>query len=139
MPRLESLIQELALADLVSFLGLRSDIPEILAGIDVFVSSSHTEGFSLALVEAMASGKPSVATRSGGPERIIDAGNTGLLVATRDPSALAAAIASLMRDSASKERLGMAAKSAMTSRYSGARMLGDYERLISEVLANRRR
>ena len=133
LPGLESLRAEFGLQDCVQFLGLRSDVPQILAGIDVFVSSSYTEGFSLALVEAMASGKAAVATRSGGPERILEHERTGLLVPPRDADALAEAIGR-MSDASLRTTLGHAARAAMTERYSSARMLRDYEALASSLV-----
>lgn len=130
---LEELRHSLKLDGRFHFMGLRSDVPEILAGLDVFVSSSYTEGFSLALVEAMAAGKAAVATRSGGPERILAHERTGLLVPTRDAQALADAILRLA-DSSLRNELGIAAKAAMTTRYSSARMLADYHALASTLL-----
>jgi len=134
---LERLRAELGLTGEVQFLGLRSDIPEILAGIDLFVSSSDREGFSIALVEAMASGKPVLATRSGGPERIIDDERTGLLVPARDPEALAAGINRLIASPELRIRLADTARNAIRTRYSSARMLESYAQLIESVIDER--
>ena len=68
----------------MTFLGLRSDVSRILNNLDVFVLSSHTEGFSIACIEAMACGVPVVATRSGGPEQILE-GEAGTSGADRRP------------------------------------------------------
>lgn len=137
LPELERLRAELALSDRVHFLGLRSDVPAVLADLDLYVLSSYTEGFSLALVEAMASGLPVIATRSGGPERIIDADRTGLLVAPRDPQSLAARIQHLLADEALRKQLGAAAKEAVTQRFSSERMVSDYHRLAASLTASR--
>jgi glycosyltransferase involved in cell wall biosynthesis len=73
----------------VFFLGLRQDIPRILAMLDVFVLPSLSEGLSMAILEAMIAGKPVVATRVGGnPELVLD-GETGFLVPPRDSQTLA--------------------------------------------------
>ena len=79
----------------VSFLGLRADVARILQNLDVFVLSSRTEGFSIACIEAMACAIPVIATRSGGPEEILE-GGTGILVPTDDPKAIAQAIDDLI-------------------------------------------
>ena len=89
--QLEQLKRDLGIDRHVTFLGLRPDVSRVLNNLDVFVLSSHTEGFSIACIEAMACGIPVVATRSGGPEQILE-GEAGLLVPTGDPESLALAI-----------------------------------------------
>jgi glycosyltransferase involved in cell wall biosynthesis len=68
---LAELSRSLGIEQQVSFLGLRADVPRILRNLDAFVSS-RTEGFSIACIEAMACGIPVIATRSGGPEEILE-------------------------------------------------------------------
>ena len=88
------------------FLGFREDVPELLSLFDVFALPSLSEGLSIALLEAMAAGKPVVATNVGGnPELIID-GETGLLVPAGDAGSLATAIGALLSDPAEARRLG---------------------------------
>ena len=87
--RLLLLRNELGLQDAVHFIGFRQDISALLNGLDVFVLSSVSEGFSLATVQAMACGIPVVATRSGGPEEIVSDGFNGILVDVQDKSQLA--------------------------------------------------
>ncbi len=82
-PSLDALRRELGLEDRVSFVGFREDVPEVLASFDVFVLPSLSEGFSLATVQALAAGRPVVATRSGGPEEMIEDLISGLLVDAR--------------------------------------------------------
>ncbi len=123
---LEELVAELRLGGNVRFLGDRDDVPELLAGLDLFAMSSLSEGFSIALLEACASSLPIVATRVGGnPEIIID-GTNGLLVPSADPAALARAIQALLDDPVRARRLGAAGRKwvlehatldAMTARY----------------------
>ena len=129
LPQLSQLQTSLGLDRRVHFLGLRSDVPAVLNELDLYVLSSKTEGFSLALVEAMASGKAAIATRSGGPETIIESEQTGLLVPPQDPPAMAAAIERLLIDPDLRARLAAAARGAMTRRYSSERMIADYARL----------
>lgn len=97
-PELRSTAKELGVDQRVTFLGSRTDVFDLLPMFDVFCLSSEFEGFPIALVEAMASGLPCVATAAGGiPEAITD-GETGLLVPPKDPAALRAAIERIMSD-----------------------------------------
>ncbi len=95
---LESQVQQLGIEDIVFFLGFREDVPRILASLDLFVLSSHLEGLGSSLLDAMASGLPVVATRTGGIPEIVHHGETGLLVPPKDPDALAKAIIELYHD-----------------------------------------
>jgi len=106
--RLERLSEELGLAANVEFLGSRAheDLPDILAAIDIVVSSSSFEGMPLAVIEWMAAGKAIVATNVGGVPALIEDGVTGLLVDAGDPHQLAEAIARLLRDADLRSALG---------------------------------
>jgi hypothetical protein len=102
---LRTIMKEGSIGKHIRFLGVRKDIWRILNEIDIYVVSSETESFGLTVVEAMAAGKPVIATRCGGPEEIIVQEKTGLLVPLNDSSAMAEAIISLVNDS--KKRVGM--------------------------------
>ena len=96
-------LRENNVEDAFIFTGHREDISRILSAIDVFVLSTHLEGLPLVILEAMAHGKPVVATAVGGvPEIVID-GETGLLVPHQDPEALARSVVRLMRDPEPRE------------------------------------
>lgn len=95
-PRLEALVAELELEEVVTFLGARSDVPDVLDAVDVAVSTSTYEGSPLALMECMAAGRPVVATRVGGVPDLIEHGEHGLLVEPDDPAAVTAALAELL-------------------------------------------
>lgn len=82
----------------VHFLGPRSNIPEIMKDLDVFVLASWNEPFGLVTVEAMAAGAPVVATNTGGTAEIITNGETGLLVPPKDPAKLAQAVIRILTD-----------------------------------------
>jgi glycosyltransferase involved in cell wall biosynthesis len=97
-PRLESQCAGLGLSANVIFLGNRADVPELLSACDVFVLASTYEGFGLVLLEAMAAGKPIVATRVGGVPEVIQDGRTGTLVPCSEPEPMAAAIMELLND-----------------------------------------
>jgi len=109
--RLERLSEELGLAATVEFLGSRTqeELPDILAAIDIVVSSSSFEGMPLAVIEWMAAGKAIVATNVGGVPALIADGVDGLLVEPGDPHQLAEAIARLLRDADLRSALGASA------------------------------
>lgn len=131
--RLLALRSELQLDSAVHFLGLRTDVADVLHNLDVFALSSDTEGFSIACIEAMAAGIPVVATRSGGPEEIVEHERSGLLVPTQDPAALAAAISRLATDRAFAAELARNALQRVQERYTLQGMIGSYARIFGEL------
>jgi len=110
MEELKNLSEKLGIANRVVFAGFRDDIPVILSIIDIFVIPSLTEGSPLALLEAMAMGKPIVATNVGGIVEILKDGETGLLVPSKDPGAIADKIVYLLRNEAEFIKLGLRAR-----------------------------
>jgi glycosyltransferase involved in cell wall biosynthesis len=108
--RLRQLSRELGLDRTVVFAGRREDAPRIAASFDVFVLPSGWEGLSIALLEAMAIGKPLVVTRVGGITELVRHEREGLLVHPDDPPALAKGIVTLLEDRSLAERLGEGAR-----------------------------
>jgi glycosyltransferase involved in cell wall biosynthesis len=94
----------------VHFTGFRDDVPEVLASLDVFVMCSVLEGLCTSALDAQAVGVPVVASAVGGLVEAVADGETGLLVPPRDPDALAAAVARVLRDPALRRRLGDAGR-----------------------------
>jgi glycosyltransferase involved in cell wall biosynthesis len=133
-PQLRQLHASLGLGERVLFTGFRRDVPRVLQGFDALVLASHAEGFSLATVQAMATAIPVVATRSGGPEEILDGGRTGLLVARGDPAALAAGMRRLRDDVELRHQLAAAGPPAVAARFSRVAMLEAYHRLYDALL-----
>lgn len=133
---LNALRNELGLARDVAFLGLRSDVAEILGSLDAYVSSSDTEGFSISCIEAMAAGAPVIATRSGGPDEIIEHGRSGLLVPTRDPEALADAIHHVASNPDLARDLRRHAQVRVSERFSLQQMLGAYGQLFENLASH---
>jgi glycosyltransferase involved in cell wall biosynthesis len=118
----------------VTLLGYRDDPGEFLAGVDLFVLASTSEGFSIATVQASAAGLPLVATRSGGPEEIVVHQKTGLLVDAGKVDALVGGIRQLMDDPAAGGRMGLAARQRAAELFSLPAMLSAYDALYSEVV-----
>lgn len=112
------LADELHVSRQVHFLGTRRDVPEILAVSDSFVLPSLWEGLSMALMEAMASGLPVIATNVSGSRQAVIDGVTGLLVPPGDSDALAQAIEQLLADTAAAKRMGQAGRTRIEESYS---------------------
>ncbi len=130
---LEQMANRLGLRNVIHFLGTRHDIPDILASSDVVVLSSHMEANPLAILEAMACGKPVVATRVGSvPTNVVD-GLTGFLVPPGDAMALADRCALLLRSARLREEMGQAARRHILNRASLAHTVKGYEKLIVEL------
>jgi glycosyltransferase involved in cell wall biosynthesis len=96
--RLRQRIETAGRGDHIRFLGHRTDIAGVYAALDVVVAPSRWEGFGLMLVEAMAAGRPVVASRVGAIPEVVREGETAILVPPRDPAALADALAALLAD-----------------------------------------
>ena len=136
LEELKKLSEKLGISDRVLFAGFRNDIPVILSIIDIFVIPSITEGSPLALLEAMAMGKPIVATNVGGIVEILRDGETGLLVPSRDPEAIAEKIVHLLRNEADSRKLGSRAREEV-EKYDihshVQKLVGHYDELTASV------
>jgi glycosyltransferase involved in cell wall biosynthesis len=95
---LKARIAELGLGERFRFVGFEPNVRDLLSISEVLVHPSHSEGFGLAILEAMAMGLPVVATRCGGPEEIVEDGVSGLLVPPESPRELAAALRRALAD-----------------------------------------
>jgi glycosyltransferase involved in cell wall biosynthesis len=103
--------QELGIVDRIRFLGHREDIPQLLASADIFLQSSISEGYSLALVEASCAGLPVLATDVGGNSEIVTQGETGFLSASGDVKEYANWMNQLVASKLLRNELGDKAKS----------------------------
>jgi glycosyltransferase involved in cell wall biosynthesis len=122
---LQTLVRDLNLSDHFHFVGGITNLREHLSVADIFVLPSRSEGFSNAIVEAMASALPVVATNVGGNAEAVKDGVSGFLVPSDDPAALSAAITRLLSDSSQAKAMGVAGKSFAA------------ENLTSEAMMNR--
>ncbi|HKN19727.1 MAG TPA: GT4 family glycosyltransferase PelF [Dissulfurispiraceae bacterium] len=130
---LEQQAAELGLGDSIRFLGFREDIPDLLNLIDIFVLSSLSEGLSLSILEAMAAGKPVVATNVGGNPEVIVEGSTGFLVPVGDPEALARRIMTFLSDPGSARGMGQEARKRVLENFSVEAMTMRYQSLYREL------
>jgi glycosyltransferase involved in cell wall biosynthesis len=127
----------------VVFLGMRSDLTELYAAMDVYVLASHREGYPRSAMEAAAMGLPLVATDIRGCRQVVDDGVTGLLVPTRDADALADALANLVADAALRSRMGLAAGEKARQDFDQQRViditLDAYRHILAIEQSDRRR
>lgn len=133
----EEYARTLGIACRVSFTGWRRDLPQIYADTDVLAVSSTNEGTPVSAIEAMAAGRPVVATRVGGLPDLIADGTTGFLVPPGDAGSLAAAILRILRDPDAAGRVGNAARAVAQARFPVERLLSDVEGLYARLLARK--
>jgi glycosyltransferase involved in cell wall biosynthesis len=126
-PELEKLAHGLGLGARLTLCGSVEDVPGFLAGLDVAVLPSLTEGMSNALLEYLAAGKAVVATAVGGNVRLVEDGVNGLLVPPGDADGLAAAIGRLLSDPALAARLGAEARRRVEERHGRPAMVRRFE------------
>jgi len=131
-PAYRKLVRDLGVDDMVSFLGFRRDVADLIAAADVFVLASVAEAFGLALAETLYLGTPIVATRAGGIPEIVADGRDGLLVPPADPEALASAILALVHDDRLRQQLVGAGRDKMTARFAFESMVRQYEEVYEE-------
>lgn len=131
---LESLIAAENLEARVHLLGHRADVAQLLAALDLFVSTSRSEAFGLAMVEAMACGVPIIATATRGACTIVDDGVTGRLVPIGDEAALAKAILTVLEDTRQRALFGKRAREQARALWSLERMVDETERIYEDAL-----
>jgi len=129
--------QELGLADHVHLLGLRADIPDLLAAADVFVLPSLSEGLPLALLEAMFAGCPIVASDVGEIRTALAGGDAGLLVEPGQARALALALDRLLSTQSQARALGVRAARRAAAEYDISHMVTRYVAIYEALLARR--
>jgi glycosyltransferase involved in cell wall biosynthesis len=120
------------IADRVRFLGQRNDARDWLAGCDLYVNSSISEGVSLTILEAMAAGLPVVATRVGGTPEVVDSAS-GRLIPARDAATLARTVADLMTDAPARSAMGRAARQRVETLFTLDRMVDEYRQVYERL------
>jgi glycosyltransferase involved in cell wall biosynthesis len=135
--RLEALAASLNVTSRVHWAGYRPDVPGVLPALDIFVQPSRYEGLPTTILEAMAAGLSVVATAVGGTPEVVVDGVTGLLVPPRDPTALAHAIAVLLRDPNLRRTMGRAGRERVAQHFSVECMVEQTERLYTQLLSEK--
>jgi glycosyltransferase involved in cell wall biosynthesis len=132
--RLEAKADEFGLKDNVRFLGVREDIPRLMAATDVSMLCSVSEGISVTLLEAMAAGKPIVATDVGGNGEVVGHGSAGFLSKRGDSTELGKNLASLLRNPALQIKMGRAGRDRVIKQFSQELMHAAYARRYDQML-----
>lgn len=130
---LKRLVVDLGIESRFHFVGFQADPRFYLGELDIFVLSSHSEGFSIATVEAQAAGLPVIATRSGGPEEIVEHEVNGLLVDCNAPRAIATSIELLLSSESLRRRLALTAQRTASERFSMDAMVKSYAELYEDL------
>ncbi len=135
---LDRMASELGIVDAVRFVGVRQDIPKVLQICDVYVNSSRFEGMSNTILEAMAAGRPVVATAVGGNPELVQDGVTGFLAPAGEEGPLAVRIGELLRDGPLRSRMGAAGRAQVEAEHSMSGMVRAYSDLYEDLWARRR-
>jgi glycosyltransferase involved in cell wall biosynthesis len=130
---LEHCCRELSLEQNVLFVGSRSDVPRLLAAMDVFALTSHNEANPISILEAMSVGLPVVSTNVGSIHEAVTDGETGHLVPAGSAEQLAGRVLDLLTDSPKRSAMGAAARQSVMDGWSIESMVSGYERLIESI------
>jgi L-malate glycosyltransferase len=135
---LQSIVREAGMEENVIFLGHFSEVFALLKLTNVFCLLSRSEGFSNAILEAMASGLPCVATRVGGNAEAIDDGRNGFLLAPEDAAAAAQRLTVLLKNPAEARRIGAEARRTVEEKFTCEKMAGELAELYQTMLGSRK-
>jgi glycosyltransferase involved in cell wall biosynthesis len=135
--QLREQVDAVGLGASVRFLGRREDVAALMGAADIFVFPSLFEGLGVSLLEACASGLPCVVSNVGPLPEVVENGVTGVLVPSRDPGSLAAAVSRLASDPDLMRRFGKAARARVRRAFQIDRSIAQLEALYDEVLRRR--
>jgi sugar transferase (PEP-CTERM/EpsH1 system associated) len=133
---MEAMLSRAGIREIAWFGGLRSDVDAVYRALDIFVLPSLREGISNTLLEAMASGRPVIATRVGGTPEIVPDGRAGRLVEPT-PQAIGTAILEYLGDAVSRRAHGASGRAHVLSRFSLRSMVSQYDRIYSGLTRSR--
>lgn len=132
--RLAELVRELGLNDRVTLTGYRRDVERVIQALDILVLASEREPFGRVLIEAMAAGKPVVATAGGGVREVVEAGVSALLVEPGDVRLMASAIKRLSADRDLRERMGRSGRERVLRKFTIERHVSRIQRIYDDIL-----
>jgi glycosyltransferase involved in cell wall biosynthesis len=132
LPHYQEMVRTLKCDDVVTFLGFRKDLPDLMAAVDLFVLPSVAEAFGLVLAEALYLGTPVVSTRVGGIPEIVEDGVDGLLVPPANEHALADAITDLLNDPARREQMSGVGRDKVVAKFRFEEMVRSYEAIYRQ-------
>lgn len=135
---LKAEVGRLGLDEHVQFLGFRSDVSTLLSLMQVFVLPSLSEGLSMALLEAMAAGLPTVATNVGGNGELVHDNHSGYLVPSEDPESLADRVIRLLKNKEQARAFGSQGKQRVAEKFSMASMVSNYQECYVNAIGQRR-
>ncbi|HID56525.1 TPA: glycosyltransferase [Candidatus Poribacteria bacterium] len=133
--KLERTADEIGVREHVIFLGMRDDVPELMAAMDIFALSSIDEGLPLAILEAMSAGLPIVATEVGGIPEAVEHGLNGFLLPPRSPQRMAIALQKLIDEPELRRRFSIWARRRVVERFSIRAMIKAYRSIYKEILS----
>jgi len=136
-PQLEAYAQSLGIPNKVIWTGFRRDVPRILAAIDIYVQTSSNEGLSLSILEAMAAGKPVIATDAGGNSEVIRDEISGLLMQTTSVTEVVRTVSKLLDYPDLRNRLATTGLNLVQNEFSLSSMVKGYQALYEEVLSGK--
>ena len=131
---LQDYARELNIEDRIEFKGWVRDLCSIYKELDIVVLTSLNEGTPVSIIEAMAAGRPVVATEVGGVSDIIEDGKSGYLIASNDEENFAGKLQDLISDSSKRERFGVYAREIVKNRFSKERLINDIDKLYNTLL-----
>lgn len=131
--KLKDDIDNMGLNDYIHMAGLQSDMPQVYSSLDLVVSTSYSEAMPLAIIEAMASGLPVIATNVGGVIDIVEVGRTGLLNGVGDLNGMANNIVTMMSDESARIEMGKAARKRAEANFELSSSVGQTSELLSSL------
>jgi glycosyltransferase involved in cell wall biosynthesis len=135
MPHYQEMLNQLGVDDIVTLLGFRKDVPDLMAAADALVLASVAEAFGYVLAEALYMGTPVLATQVGGIPEVVDHEVSGLLVPPASPEELADGIVRLAQDGDLRRQLAGAGRQKVIEKFGFPQMVREYEALYDDALA----
>ncbi|MDD2689802.1 MAG: glycosyltransferase family 4 protein [Candidatus Omnitrophica bacterium] len=135
---LRGMVINLGLEEKIIFTGVREDMPQVYAAIDIFVFTSHLEACARVILEAMASAKPIVAVNAAGTPELIENGISGFLVEPRNPGSIAEKTTFFINNKAAAKKIGEEARRIVEEKFSIKKNAEEIQKVYSELIENSR-